>query len=205
MNIFVTGTDTSVGKTIVSSILCLKLGWKYWKPIQSGMEDVTDSDCLRHFLHSADVLDESYRLQHPLSPHTSAEMAGIEIDIELILRQAENMKNTVIEGAGGLLVPINKDFLVIDLIQKSKAVPLLVARSGLGTINHTLLSIEALRRRKIEPLGVVMVGEKNQRNKESIEFYGEIKVLGEIPVLSTISRSALTEAGKLIEFKGAIL
>jgi dethiobiotin synthetase len=202
MNLFVTGTDTSVGKTIVSSILCLKLNWKYWKPIQSGTSEITDSNFVKEFANPKEVIQESYCLRSPLSPHTSSEMEGIKIDLDLILDRAKGMDKTVIEGAGGLLVPINRDFLVIDLIQKLKIRPLLVSRSGLGTINHTLLSIEALRNRKIEPLGVVMVGEKNQANRISIESYGKIKVLGEVPLLPKIDRSVLVEAGKLIEYKG---
>lgn len=204
MNIFVTGTDTSVGKTLISSVLCLKLGWKYWKPIQSGSIEPTDSNWVRKFVNPRNVLKEIYCLRRPLSPQTSSEMEGVRIELDPILGAAKNLDKTVVEGAGGLLVPINRDFLIIDLIQKLEVRPLLVARSGLGTINHTLLSLEAFRNRGIEPIGVVMIGDKNRSNKNSIESYGKIQVLGEVPMLSTINQTVLVEAGKLINLNGVI-
>lgn len=202
MNIFITGTDTSIGKTLVSTALCLKWGLKYWKPIQSGTNEPTDSNFVKKYLDLKAVLQECYKLRHPLSPHTSAAREGVQIDLNLILERAQNLKNTIVEGAGGLLVPINKDYLIIDLIQKLKIRPLLVARSGLGTINHTLLSLEALRSRNIEPIGVVMIGDQNQSNKDSIEFYGKTKVLGEIPILKNFHKSSLIKVGNLIQLKG---
>lgn len=202
MNIFVTGTDTSVGKTVVSAILCLKLGFSYWKPIQSGTENSTDTDWIKKFLDSKKIHPEVYRFAQPLSPHQASVLENVKIDLGRILKMGEDIDCSVIEGAGGLLVPLNDEKLLIDLIQQMKIQTVVVARSGLGTLNHTLLTLEALRNRKIEPLGVILVGVSNSSNHEAIEFYGRTKVLGEIPLFSNIDRATLLDAGKFINLRG---
>ena len=197
MNLFIMGTDTGVGKTVVSVVLALKLGYQYWKPIQSGCEDETDSDWAARFLGAERVLTETYRLQNPLSPHESARRDGISIDVEKIVKSAP-VRSTVIEGVGGLLTPLNEKSLLVDLMLALSFSTILVARSGLGTINHTLLTIEALQLRKLNLLGVILVGHPNPANGEAIEFYGKTQILGIIPMIPTFSRATLTQMGKNI-------
>jgi dethiobiotin synthase len=181
------------------------LGWKYWKPLQCGFSEeasgATDSDWVRNYIDPGKVYPEAYRFCSALSPHAAAAIEDRTIHLELLLKKGQQMNHTIIEGAGGLLVPLNQELLLIDLIQKLKCQTLLVVRSGLGTINHTLLSIEALRSRHIEPLGIIMVGDPNPANRQAIQYYGNVKVLGEIPMLQNINRPALCEAGKLINLK----
>ncbi len=206
MNIFVAGTDTGLGKTMVSTLLCLKLRqYCYWKPIQSGTDLGTDTDWVSTQIGSHRVIAEAYRLPMPLSPHASAENAGVTIHFKKIERAYVNLTNVIVEGVGGLLVPLNKKSLLIDLIVRLQTacgpsglpIPqhvVLVTRSSLGTINHTLLSLEALRQRGIQPLGVVMVGDINNGNKRAIERYGKTNVIGEIPWLTSFNKTDLMKA-----------
>lgn len=171
--IFVTGTDTGVGKSFVSAILLSGLNGVYWKPIQTG-EDldrifVKKMTCLgdEHFLK------EKYCFTQPLSPHEAAKRDNKEVVFEE-LRLPTAGSHLIIEGCGGLLVPINEDYFILDLIAAWKIPVLLVARSGLGTINHTLLSLNLLRQKGLEILGVVMNGPKNEANKEAIIHFGKV-------------------------------
>jgi len=192
MNYFISGTDTGIGKTVFSTLLSLKLGYRYWKPIQSGTIDKTDSEWVAERLGKNFILNEVYKLQEPLSPHAAAKNESIEIKHELIIAQAPT-DHTIIEGCGGLLVPLNSSTLIIDLIKQLHASLILVARSGLGTINHTLLSIEALHNRNIPLLGVVMVGQPNKSNLEAIKHFGNTPVLAEVPLINDFSRKNLIE------------
>ena len=178
---FVTGTDTGIGKTVVSAMLSQGLNASYWKPIQSGLEEETDTEFVRRVTDLTDnqIIPETFRLTEPLSPHASAAIDGVEIsmdDFELPDFQTEHL---VVEGAGGLMVPMNDEDMIIDLIAYLGLPALLVARSELGTLNHTFLSIEALRSRNIPILGVVMNGPKNESNRKAIEKYGDIEILAE--------------------------
>lgn len=188
MRIFITGTGTDVGKTLISSWLCLKMGFDYFKPIQTGQS--TDSAQVRE-LSGTKIYPSIYSYQAPVSPHLAAALENEIIDPTKIVLPDE--PNLIIEGAGGLLVPLNKNFLMIDLIQQLNVPVIIVAHSGLGTINHTLLSLEALRARNIAILGVILNGEINTPNKEAIEFYGKVKVLAEIPFLESISQQVLQD------------
>lgn len=204
---FVSGTDTGVGKTVVSAILALGLSAHYWKPIQSGCVYDDDSDSssmpadgentdsqfiLKSGVDPARVLKERYVLRQPLSPHLAARLDGVSISLEdFQMPDTRSMKHLIIEGAGGLLVPINDRHKVIDLIQHFDLPVVLVARSKLGTINHTLLSLEVLRNRGIEIAGVIMCGEPNAENKNAIERYGDVKVLAEVPPLPDLSKRTL--------------
>ena len=157
---FVTGTDTDVGKTLVSAILMTGLKTSYWKPVQSGREDMTDSGWIRSVTGFSDELfiPETYLLSQPLSPHASAMHDGVHIELKSFhLPDDEKYPRLIVEGAGGVMVPLNESQLMIDLIKYLNLPVLLVARSTLGTINHTLLSLELLRRNGLEVLGVVMV------------------------------------------------
>lgn len=189
-NYFITGTDTGIGKTVFSTILALKLGYHYWKPIQSGLEEITDSEWVAERIGKPFVKPEIYRLSQPLSPHAAAKLENQEIKIDPILSAAPQ-DHTIIEGCGGLLVPMNSSTLIIDLIQQLKCSLILVARSGLGTINHTLLSLEALQQRSIPILGVVLIGPPNSSNREAIEHFGKTPVIAEVPFLENLSRDSL--------------
>jgi dethiobiotin synthase len=197
MSVFVTGTDTGIGKTVVAAILALKLDYGYWKPVQSGTAEETDSEWMRRRLGAERVHPECYVLSQPLSPHASSRIDGVTIDADRILAQVPS-EPAVIEGAGGLMVPLNGKVLYLDVIEHLRIPVVITARAALGTINHTLLSLMALRSRGIEPAGVVMVGEPNPSNREAIEFYGKTAVLAEVPWLNELTREALLrEAAKV--------
>ncbi|MGL9719189.1 MAG: dethiobiotin synthase, partial [Wolbachia sp.] len=181
---------TNVGKTTISSWLCLHTGYSYFKPIQTGSIFGTDSHQISS-LTNTNVYKESFIYKEPLSPHLAASLENGSIDINKInLPKAHNL---IIEGAGGVLVPINKTTLMVDLIKKLAISTILVVRSTLGTINHTLLSLEALRARNIPILGVILNGLPNQDNLEAIEFYGKVRVLSSVPKLQQVDREYLMQ------------
>lgn len=215
--IFVTGTDTGVGKTVVAAALMHRyrslLPLRYWKPIQTGIEQDDDTATVRLLgrCSNDEVLDQGVRLPRPLSPHIAASLAGqvIEIEslIELFLSQPQ-ISRWIVEGAGGVLVPINSRQTMIDLIERLGMPVVVVARSRLGTINHTLLTLEALRRRDLPIAGVVMVGDPNPDNRAAIEHFGRVPVLGEMPNFARLdeaevsgwARAQLDPRGLLMEF-----
>ena len=195
--LFVTGTDTDIGKTVISTILMVGLDAAYWKPIQSGLENITDIEWIREKtgLPKARFFPETYRLKLPLSPHASAEHDGICINLKSFnLPQIDDHNHLIVEGAGGIMVPLNDRHFMLDLMKHLGLPILLVAPSTLGTINHTLLSLEQLRRHGLEILGVVMNGPKNPGNRKAIEFYGKIKVLAEVEPLPEINSKSLKKA-----------
>jgi len=191
---FITGTDTGIGKTTVSALLCAALDAIYWKPIQTGTRDGTDRATVIRLarLPQNRALPEAYRFSPPVSPHLAARLAGARIDLRKIkLPRIEPSENLIVEGAGGAFVPINRTQLMIDVMSHLALPVLLVARTSLGTINHTLLSITALRAAQLDVHGVIMVGNANRENRAAIEHYGEIEVVGEIPMLAKLNRAAL--------------
>lgn len=199
--LFVTGTDTGVGKTVVSAALLLRYGGelpvRYWKPIQTGAPPDDDTAEVRRLAagSGAEVADGGVRLPDPVSPHLAAARAGETIDVDpLVARPAGDPRAAwIIEGAGGLLVPINRFVLMADLIGRLDLAVVVAARSTLGTINHTLLTLEALRARSLAPAGVVMVGEPDRDNREALTRYGGVDVLGELPRLDPLSPAALAD------------
>jgi len=203
MRIFITGTDTDVGKTLVSSWLCLHSDYKYFKPIQTGNTEETDTEKVKKL--GILTHEEIYSYKEPLSPHLAARLENDEINMQNIILPKEN--DLIVEGAGGVLVPINKSHLMVDLMCKFSLPIILVARSALGTINHTLLSIEALRARKLNILGVILNGPINIENAKAIEFYGNIKILAQIPKLESATKENLldipltTDVRKILEGK----
>lgn len=206
--VFVTGTNTGVGKTVVSAALMNFLREKedvcYWKPVQTGIEEDNDTETVRDLADcSADEIhDAGVRLEKPLSPHLSARIANVEITIDKVLGFVENCndeKYWVVEGAGGVLVPINEKDLMIDLMEKLSLSVIIVSDSGLGTINHTLLTIEALRKRNLEVKGVIMNGRKNTENKIAIEIYGKVPVLAEMPEFERLNSENLNNWTKGIK------
>ncbi|HEY9643790.1 MAG TPA: dethiobiotin synthase [Coleofasciculaceae cyanobacterium] len=193
---FVTGTDTDVGKTVVSAMLTLGLGGAYWKPIQSGLEPITDTDYVQTItgLDSSHFMPERFRLPEPLSPHASAAIAQVQINLADFQLPVVSQPHLIVEGAGGLLVPLNSQDLLIDLIQRLELPVCLVARSSLGTINHTLLSLNALRQANIPILGVILNGKPNAINREAIAHYGQVPILGELDRLTAINPVTLKKA-----------
>ena len=190
----VTGTDTGIGKTVFSSALAGALGAHYWKPVQSGLEEDSDSETVRRLsgLPAHKILPEVYRLQAPLSPHRAVELEDIEIR-----RDAFEMPNAdplVIEGAGGLMVPLRRDWLIIDLFADLQLPVILCARTALGTINHSLLSIEALRLRDIPIVGMAFNGEANADSENTICAMGGVRRLGRLPRLEKLDRESLARA-----------
>ncbi|MEG3619552.1 dethiobiotin synthase [Magnetovibrio sp. PR-2] len=186
----VTGTDTGLGKTVVSAMYTLGLGMTYYKPIQSGIEDETDREAVQRMTGLGDdrVLADGIRLTQPLSPHRSAELDGVEIDINAVAPKGDNL---LVEGAGGLMVPVNRQTLYIDVFADWGLPVVLTSRTGLGTINHTLLSLEALRKRGIQILGVAFIGDDNPDNMKTISEMGGVKVLGRVPMMDNITPGAL--------------
>jgi dethiobiotin synthetase len=194
---FVTGTDTNVGKTIVSAMLALGLQAAYWKPIQSGLESITDTDYVRSVsgLDDAFFIPEQFRLTQPLSPHAAAAIDQVEIRLtDFQLPRSLSQSHLIVEGAGGLLVPINSQDMMIDLIKALNLPVCLVARSTLGTINHTLLSLAQLRQAEIPILGVILNGDRNPINREAIAHYGKVRILGELDRLNDINPITLKTA-----------
>jgi dethiobiotin synthase len=189
---FVTGTDTDVGKTLVSAWLMTHLDAAYWKPVQAGVEPETDSMTVRRLAEvpAERILPEAYVLPEAMAPHEAARRAGLIIDMTKLSPPATD-RLLLAEGAGGLLVPLNETAYVIDLAEQLELPILLVARSTLGTINHTLLSIEALRRRGLPLAGVVMNGPETPHNRAAIERYGGVNVIAEIPWLPSVTRATL--------------
>lgn len=190
---FITGTDTNIGKTVVSAMLTLGLGYAYWKPIQSGLIPITDTE----FVRSATGLDHSYfipecyRLTQPLSPHAAAKIDDVEIALSDFQLPQTDKPGLIVEGAGGLMVPLNEQDLMIDLIRSLNLPVCLVTRSTLGTINHTLLSIVALQHAKIPILGVIINGQRNQINRDAIAHYGKVPILAELEPLTSITPTTL--------------
>lgn len=193
---FVTGTDTNVGKTVVSAMFTLGLQAAYWKPIQSGLEPPTDTDYLQQIteLDSTHFIPERFRLTQPLSPHASAAIDQIQINLSDFQLPATDKSYLIVEGAGGLMVPINSQHYMIDLIKHLNLPVCLVARSSLGTINHTLLSIAQLRRTEIPIWGVILNGESNSSNRDAIAHYGQVPILGELEPLAAINPATLRKA-----------
>ncbi len=190
--IVVSGTDTGVGKTVLSALLTLVLDAGYWKPIQSGLDGPTDTGCVRAWtgLPPERFLPEAYRLRAPKSPDQAAALDGVRIDPARLVLPAHGGP-LVVEGAGGLLVPLNETDLQIDLFRRWGAPVVLAARSGLGTINHTPLSIEALRSRGVPLKGVVFLGEPHPENEGAVRRFSGAPILGRIPQLPRIDAAAL--------------
>jgi dethiobiotin synthetase len=170
----------------------------YWKPVQTGIEEDDDTAMVASLAGCSEqeIFAEGVRLERPLSPHLSARLAGTRISIEQILGTASRAPRDrlmVVEGAGGVLVPLNESEMMIDLIRDLNLPAIIVSRSGLGTINHTLLTIEALRLRGIGLAGVLMNGDPNEENRKAIEGYGKTRVIAEIPRFEEVEPSALQD------------
>ena len=190
---FITGTDTGVGKTLVAAILTWILKGCYWKPIQSGVqEDLPDLEQVKNLtrLPAEHFFPSRYLLQAPLSPDQAAALEQVTLDLDQCeLPQTD--KTLIVEGAGGVCVPLNEQHNMLDLMQKLALPVIIVARGTLGTINHTLLTIEGLRQRQIPIHGVVLNGPLNPANQKAIEKWGQVRTLFHVPFFDTIDASIL--------------
>ena len=190
--LIICGTDTDVGKTIVSALIVQGLKAKYWKPIQSGLEEGGDTGRLSKILKlpPKQLLPEAYKFKAPVSPHWASEKEDLYINPKkLILPREEDF--LVIETAGGLMVPLSRKLLQIEQIKTWKLPVVLVARSGLGTLNHTLLSIEALNKRNIPILGIFLNGPMHLDNPRTLEQFGKVPIIGQLPILPAVTKKAL--------------
>lgn len=193
--LIVSGTDTGIGKTVVAAGLAAALGAYYWKPIQAGIKDGTDSDqAVALGVPAGHVLPEAYRLDLPASPHLAAERQGLSLREDRLT--LPDMRPLVVEGAGGLMVPVRRDpsRLMIEQFEHWDAPVLLVARTALGTINHSLLSIEALRARGIPVAGLLFVGEPHTDNEATIPVLGRVRSFGRLPLLDPLDAGTLATA-----------
>ncbi|WP_210357014.1 dethiobiotin synthase [Sphingomonas beigongshangi] len=192
--IVVTGTDTDVGKTVFAAALAAAIGARYWKPVQAGDDDGTDRERVRRLarLPEGAILPEAYRLRTPCSPHRAAAIDGVTIDpARLVLPALDG--SLVVEGAGGVLVPVTDGLLFADLFARWQAPVVLVARTVLGTINHSLLSIEALRTRDVPILGIAFVGDAVEDSEATIARIGGVRRLGRLPHLDPLTPEALAD------------
>jgi len=194
---FITGIGTGIGKTLISAVLTEKLKADYWKPIQSGDLDTSDSITIHSLVSNTQTVihPESYRLTQPLSPHLSARLDGIEIDLNKINMPLTN-NDLIVEGAGGLMVPLNEKELIIDLIKKLNIEVILVSQNYLGSINHTLLSVNLLKQYEIPIKGIIFNGDENVETERYIQQYAKIKKLGIIPNFSNIDKEKVKAAGQ---------
>ena len=190
----VTGTDTDVGKTVFAAALTAHLDGWYWKPVQAGLDDGGDAQRVARLSGLAPdrILPEAYRLTTPCSPHRAAAIDGVELDFDRLA--LPEPRPLVVEGAGGVLVPLTDSVLMADLFADWALPAIIVARTTLGTINHTLLSIEALRARGIAIWGVAFVGEGNADSEQMICRIGKVRHLGRLPVLDPLEPATLARA-----------
>ncbi len=197
--LFITGIGTGIGKTIVSAVLTEKLKSDYWKPIQSG--DLDDSDTLKVkglVSNTTSVFHtEAYRLTQPFSPHKSAAIDGITIDLNKIIAPETN-NNLLIEGAGGLMVPLNDEYLMIDLIKQLDVEVVLASQNYLGSINHTLLSVAILKQYDIKIAGIIFNGKTDENSESYILNYTGLKLLGHLPQFETVDKDTIIKAGDFI-------
>jgi len=191
----ITGTDTGIGKTVFAAALAGVLDSYYWKPIQSGLDDETDSEIVKRLsgLKPSRILPETWRLQTPVSPHLSAEIDGVLINSKT-LQPPETERPLIIEGAGGLFVPLTRHETYIDVFAHWNQPIILCARTTLGTINHTLLSIEALRQRTIPIVGIAFIGDEFSDTQAVIKEMSGIAVLGRLPFLDDLNATTLRSA-----------
>ena len=196
---FVTGIDTDIGKTVVSAILVEALNADYWKPIQSGDLHYTDTDKVKELVNGKTILHpEAYRLNNPLSPHAAAKLDNISISLASFQLPKTN-NNLIVEGAGGLLVPINEDGNYLsDVIVKLGMEIILVSKNYLGSINHTLLSIEYLKSKSISIKGIIIIGEKNESSESIIVKNTGVNILHRVPMAESVTCDFIKEQAELL-------
>ncbi len=188
----VTGTDTGIGKTVVSAMLVRALDAYYIKPVQAGLDEPTDTEIVRDLSGqpAERFFPECYRLQAPASPHLAAAMEGIKIDTEQLILPQTN-RPLIVEGAGGVLVPLTESVLFVEVFASWRLPAIVCARTSLGTINHTLLTLAALRDRGIPVLGIIFVGDAHEENESIIPRLGNVRHLGRVPFLTPLHQKSL--------------
>lgn len=190
----VTGTDTDVGKTVFAAALAGHLDGYYWKPVQAGADGGTDAHRVQRLsgLAPERIVPEAYCLETPCSPHRAAAIDGVEIDLKRLALPAS--RPLVVEGAGGALVPLRDDLLMADLFAHWGLPAIIVARTALGTINHSLMTIEALRARGVPIHGIAFIGEAQEDSEAAICRIGGVRRLGRMPLLDPLEPAALAAA-----------
>ena len=197
----VTGIGTDVGKTVVSSILAESLNAVYWKPIQAGDLNNSDSQKVARYTSNVTILREVYSLSTPISPHASADIDGLTISSSK-LKLPVVKSNFIIEGAGGLMVPLNKEGLnIIDLIALWDLETIIVSRHYLGSINHSLLTAEILKHRGIKIAGFIFVGDENKATESIILNTSGLKMIARIPIVKKIDKSFILNQSEKIKSK----
>lgn len=197
MKLFITGIGTDVGKTVVSAIITQALEADYWKPIQAGDLNTSDTHKIKAYVSNSKTkfFENSYALNTPASPHLAAEIDGVTIDIQKI-KEPKTKNHLVIEGAGGIFVPINTTETIVDLIQPDYKV-IVVSRHYLGSINHTLLTIEALQNRNIKIAGIIFNGEKNEATESIILSKTGLNFIGRLEIEPYIDTNVINEYADL--------
>lgn len=199
---FVSGIDTGVGKTLVSTVLTQALRADYWKPVQAGDLENSDSINVSKFITNdkTRIFEERYRLNTPCSPHLAARIDGVKISLSDFELPDTNNK-LIVEGAGGLLVPINEKETILDLIKYLKLPVLIVSKNYLGSINHTLSSIEILKNHGVQILGIVFSGEENQETERIIEKLSDVNVVTRVPFISNITKATVADVASKLKLK----
>lgn len=197
---FITGIGTGIGKTITSAVLTEKLNADYWKPIQSGDLEQSDSLAIENLISNpkTKIHPETYRLNHPLSPHLSARMDGVAIELGGF-HLPETKNSLIVEGAGGLMVPLNGQELILDLIKHLQIPVIVVSQNYLGSINHSLLTINTLKQHQINIKGIIFNGETNIESETYILKYTQLPSLGNIPLLNSLDKNSIIAAGKNLD------
>lgn len=196
----VTGIGTDVGKTVVSAILAESLQANYWKPVQAGDLDNSDSIKVERFTSNVNLLPEKFKLTEPMSPHAAARIDRVQIAKEDLNLPAVS-GNLIVEGAGGLLVPFNDDGLLFaDLLEYWGLPTIVVSRHYLGSINHTLLTMETLKKRGVEVAGIIFVGNENNETEQVIKSVTGVKVLGRIPIAKELNDKFIQEQAKQFQW-----
>ena len=208
---FISGTGTNVGKTIISSVLVKKLGADYFKPIQCGRNGLseTDSDVVKKLCPKVKIFAESYFFIKPESPNIASQKENKKVELKEVLKIRKEKTNNkiIIEGAGGLQVPINDNYLMSDVAKKFNLPLILVAKTSLGTINHTLMSIQIIKEKKINFCGIVFIGNNREKTIKTIKLFGErilkkkIKIIGIVPKVEKITRKSIDNFTKLLNIK----
>ena len=200
------GTDTDIGKTLISSFFVRGLNSYYWKPIQSGIEFETDSQTVARLtkVKQTKIINEAYTFIEPVSPHWAAEIDQKVINFQLLNLPIVD-ESLIVEAAGGLMVPITRNHLQIDQIKKWDIPVILVCKSGLGTLNHTLLSIEALKKRNIKILGIVINGKKHLDNPKTLTEFSNVPIIAEFPFIQKIDSNNLDILWKELNIKKKLI
>ena len=200
MRIFVTSIDTNVGKTVCSSILCAGLGYDYWKPVQCGDLDFSDSMKVKSYSPLTKVHAESFQLNAPMSPHEAAKLENMDISInDFKLPKSEEI---IIEGAGGVMVPLNyKGNMIVELASMFKAKVIIVFKNYLGSINHTLLTIDKVKSVGLDILGLLVVGDEVTSSERIIEDTTQMNIIARIPIVDRVNQKWVKEQGLKVKNK----